>query len=107
MKSKSNGPDDETDDISVIEEFNRWRLSHGFKPRKKAHPRKKVHGVNVSDDAWEGLLFLAEQHGIVYYGVANVSGLLEELGLYRLLIVNKDGHSKLPEIGSDGKIQLG
>lgn len=88
---------------SVEDEFNKWRAKRGLKPKNKRN-KKKIHTVNVTEDAWIGLLFLAKQHGILYYGDPNVSGLFEQIGTYKLLVINNKGESKLPEIGPDGKV---
>jgi hypothetical protein len=72
---------------SVAADFNKWRRDQGLSGKVYARGgRKRIHTVSVSDDAYDGLKYLAQAHGTYFGDNVSVSGLLEAIGTFQLRV---------------------
>jgi hypothetical protein len=66
-----------------IDDFNEFRAAHGLTPVSSRTGRKKIRSFSISDEAVDGLRFLASNLKALHGGSPSVSKLLEEIGTFR------------------------
>lgn len=77
-----------------LEEFNKWREKHGL-PKLRRNYRKKIRTFYLSEESYTGLKFLAQQYKFLYGGTTSVSAFIESIGLFELLVIEKNKNSKV------------
>ena len=75
------------------DEFNKWRERQGLKPIGRNY-RKKPRTVFLSDEAYAGLQFVTDQYGVRWGSMRSVSGLLEKIGLFELIVLDPKEQDK-------------
>lgn len=78
-------PSDDT-----IANFNAFRADYGLRPVGRRGGRKKIRSFSISDEALEGLKYLATALETTFGDTVSVSALLERIGTFDFAVVKKE-----------------
>lgn len=78
----------------AIKDFNQWRADNNL-PKARQGFKKRIRTFSVSNEAYAGLQFIAQLHGVYYGGVISISALIESIGLFDYLVVDPDKNKQI------------